>query len=80
MAPSISWRGTAALGDAGQISAVDVEYGFELDGSIVIQGKDLTAALQSILGKATKTVKNWTFGLRGEFKMVSMKSSSESLH
>ena len=73
MAPSISWRGSAALGDAGQVSSVDVEYGFELDGSIVTQGKDLTAAPKSILGKATKTVKDWTFGLRGEFKMVSMK-------
>jgi len=68
LAPSISWRGSAALGDAGQISAVDVEYGFELDGSIVTQGKDLTAAPKSIWGKATKTVKDWTFGLRGEFK------------
>jgi hypothetical protein len=62
LAPSISWRGSAALGDAGQISAVDVEYGFELDGSIVTQ---VTAAPKSILGKATKTVKDWTFGLRG---------------
>jgi hypothetical protein len=65
--PSISWKGGASLGEEGDLASCDVEYGVDLDASVLASGAGNMSTLpKAIWGKATKSIQDWKLSVRGE--------------